>query len=143
MLIKTSNLTDIALDWVVAKCQGYQAVYADGSLRPVFRKCKAVEETWPEYSTDVSECWPIIEQEGITISKTVHGLWEAYKRPTSTQESYQTDDIPLIAAMRCYVASKLGDTVEVPDELVIDQSKELTINKPVYTLNRKAVWPFR
>lgn len=25
---------------------------------------------------------------------------------------------PLIAAMRCYVASKLGDEVEVPDELV-------------------------
>ena len=24
---------------------------------------------------------------------------------------------PLIAAMRCYVASKLGDEVEVPDEL--------------------------
>jgi len=25
---------------------------------------------------------------------------------------------PLIAAMRCYVASKLGDTVEVPEELL-------------------------
>jgi hypothetical protein len=25
---------------------------------------------------------------------------------------------PLIAAMRCYVASKLGDEVEVPDELL-------------------------
>ena len=24
---------------------------------------------------------------------------------------------PLIAAMRCYVASKLGDEVEVPEEL--------------------------
>jgi hypothetical protein len=24
---------------------------------------------------------------------------------------------PLIAAMRCYVASKLGDEVDVPDEL--------------------------
>lgn len=25
---------------------------------------------------------------------------------------------PLIAAMRCYVASKLGDDVDVPEELV-------------------------
>jgi hypothetical protein len=25
---------------------------------------------------------------------------------------------PLIAAMRCYVASKLGDEVEIPDELL-------------------------
>lgn len=24
---------------------------------------------------------------------------------------------PLIAAMRCYVASKLGDTVDIPEEL--------------------------
>ena len=27
---------------------------------------------------------------------------------------------PLIAAMRCYVASKLGDEVDVPDELTLD-----------------------
>jgi hypothetical protein len=27
-------------------------------------------------------------------------------------------DTPLIAAMRCYVASKLGDEVEVPAELI-------------------------
>jgi hypothetical protein len=25
---------------------------------------------------------------------------------------------PLIAAMRCYVASKLGDEVEIPEELI-------------------------
>ena len=25
---------------------------------------------------------------------------------------------PLVATMRCYVASKLGDEVDVPDELV-------------------------
>jgi hypothetical protein len=25
---------------------------------------------------------------------------------------------PLVAAMRCYVASKLGDTVEVPEEIL-------------------------
>ena len=29
----------------------------------------------------------------------------------------QSGDTPLIAAMRCYVASKLGDTVELPEEL--------------------------
>jgi hypothetical protein len=35
------------------------------------------------------------------------------------QASYSvaTGPKPLIAAMRCYVASKLGDEVEVPDEL--------------------------
>jgi hypothetical protein len=30
----------------------------------------------------------------------------------------QNGPTPLVAAMRCYVASKLGDTVEIPDDLV-------------------------
>jgi hypothetical protein len=30
----------------------------------------------------------------------------------------QADEKPLIAAMRCHVASKLGDTVDIPEELV-------------------------
>jgi hypothetical protein len=32
-------------------------------------------------------------------------------------------DTPLIAAMRCYVASKLGDEVEIPNELTEGESK--------------------
>jgi hypothetical protein len=31
---------------------------------------------------------------------------------------YFVGPTPLIAAMRCYVASKLGDEVEVPEELL-------------------------
>jgi hypothetical protein len=30
---------------------------------------------------------------------------------------------PLIAAMRCYVASKLGDDIEIPEELTKGESK--------------------
>jgi hypothetical protein len=30
----------------------------------------------------------------------------------------QQGPTPLIAAMRCYVASKLGDEVEIPEELI-------------------------
>ena len=29
---------------------------------------------------------------------------------------------PLVAAMRCYVASKLGDTVNIPDEIFIEET---------------------
>jgi hypothetical protein len=63
-------------------------------------------------STDWSQGGPIIERERISITHQV-GRWAA-----------QTDDdlfaygpTPLIAAMRCYVASKLGDEVEIPEEL--------------------------
>jgi len=31
--------------------------------------------------------------------------------------SEMTGPTPLIAAMRCYVASRLGDTVEIPEEI--------------------------
>ena len=35
----------------------------------------------------------------------------------SEQWGEESGSTPLIAAMRCYVASKLGDEVEVPEEL--------------------------
>ena len=65
-----------------------------------------------EPSTDWSQGGAIIERERISITHQV-GQWAA-----------QTDDDlfaygppPLVAAMRCYVASKLGDTVDIPAEL--------------------------
>gem|GEM_PF-2663022 len=31
---------------------------------------------------------------------------------------------PLVAAMRCYVASKLGEEVDIPDELKTDKNEK-------------------
>ena len=57
---------------------------------------------------------PIIEREGIGFTQfNDYPQWTA-KHP---QAVYFDGPTPLIAAMRCYVASKLGDEVEVPDEL--------------------------
>jgi hypothetical protein len=121
MKIKTSELTGAALDWAVAKCEGYQAVFTDGTIRPVFRKAQAVEATWPEYSTNWEYGGPIIEREGITLDYDHYGpsrIWEAKHFAfdgTVLQQEY--GPTPLIAAMRCYVASELGDTVDIPEEL--------------------------
>jgi hypothetical protein len=98
MKIKTNELTGAALDWAVAKCED---VYCfDGSYTP---------------STDWSQGGPIIEREGIGFGFGVgidSDQWEAgYTTPE------ETGPTPLIAAMRCYVASKLGDEVNVPEEL--------------------------
>jgi hypothetical protein len=35
-----------------------------------------------------------------------------------SEEAYQEGDTPLVAAMRCYVASKLGDEVEIPEQIM-------------------------
>lgn len=110
MKVKTNELTGAALDWVVAK--------AIGEYKPV-----AV----PTYSTDWAQGGPIIEREGITVSRTDQKSykgqmpWVAYLIEhlfeDEYEHEYQHGPTPLIAAMRCYVASKLGDEVDVPNEL--------------------------
>jgi len=66
------------------------------------------------YSTDWSQGGPIIEREKIATDYD-HDVWNAAKYGLSW---YVGGPTPLIAAMRCYVASKLGDEVDVPEELV-------------------------
>jgi len=106
--VKTSELTEAALDWAVAKCQeaaaGLPAGYWTGAVaRGNFNP-----------STDWSQGGPIIEREGIAIGKGDE-QWAAFAN-ADTEEG-TLGPTPLIAAMRCYVASKLGEEVDVPDEL--------------------------
>ena len=104
MQIRTSELTGSALDWAVAK--------AIGEYRPV-----AV----PNYSTNWAQGGPIIEREGIATSPHDTLGWASFQSHTAIDGVIYKDyfgPTPLIAAMRCYVASKLGDTVEIPDELL-------------------------
>ena len=104
MKVKTSELKDLALDWAVAMCAGLSHKL-HGHI---------------PYSTDWAQGGPIIEREGISIvlDWDVVGefLWGATRIEQSVV-SQAEGTTPLIAAMRCYVASKLGDEVEIPDEL--------------------------
>ena len=103
--MRTSELTGAALDWAVAKCEGYRLdLVPEGSYSP---------------STDWSQGGPIIEREIITLIHPRWDGWTAHKYDDRIEdESYTIDGpTPLIAAMRCYVASKLGDEVAIPNEL--------------------------
>jgi len=114
MKIKTSKLTDAALDWAVCEATGLLAAY------PRVRKDFALQ--WPSTgnqhlhpSTDWSQGGPIIEREEIGIYPgATAGRWMA---AFYGAEAEQYGPTPLIAACRCYVASKLGDEVEIPEEL--------------------------
>ena len=97
--MKTAELTGAALDWAVAKCEG--AWVRDG-----------IDDDCPEYSTDWAYGGPIIERELIELQ--YNGEWKA----TNQLLDYGSGTAPLIAAMRCYVASTLGDEVDVPEELL-------------------------
>jgi len=99
--MKTSELTGAALDWAVAQCENFSVRYG-------------FDDNCPEYSTDWSQGGPIIEREMIELIPQTPALWDAMYRGQHIPNDGPT---PLIAAMRCYVASKLGDDVEIPEEL--------------------------
>lgn len=121
MKIKTSELTGAAFDWAVAKCEGKEAarVQGLGGAVRLFRSVGYDPTPW-QPTINWAQGGPIIEREGITVSQEGY-WWSAYFRNNLFEddgsEHWQTGPTPLIAAMRCYVASKLGDEVDVPDEL--------------------------
>jgi hypothetical protein len=110
--MKTNELTGAALDWAVAKCEGRQEP-------EVVNNFAVAWYTWPNthYSTDWAQGGPIIEREGIHTGQGMDGLWYANK---GISKYHQFGRTPLIAAMRCYVASKLGDDIDIPEELIGD-----------------------
>ena len=105
--MKTSELTGAALDWAVQQCEGAR---------------KDIDFVWwtdDHYtpSTDWAQGGPIIEREEISVN-WASGQWQAHT--ANDQDEYaqiEYGPTPLIAAMRCYVAGKLGETVNVPEEL--------------------------
>jgi hypothetical protein len=64
-----------------------------------------------------SQGGPIIKQEGINIRVLGAGRWEASKWNHEGVEFIFEAATPLTAVMRCYVASKLGDEVEIPEQV--------------------------
>ena len=132
MKVKTSELQGAALDWAVAKCEG-DKVFRPRIGRPdnwdkeaymqrgeddrwVVRVQNPTVAQFVDWTYCPSRSWmqggPIIERErfhvrpfGLSWECSMGGdIW--FKGPT-----------PLVAAMRCYVASKLGDEVAIPEAL--------------------------
>lgn len=116
--MKVSELSGAALDWAVAKAEGlgyrYDEKYGPMCFRPsTVRGVVAWDSAPLPYSTDWAQGGPIIEREEIAIDYDPD-VWNAamYGEPC-----YLSGPTPLVAAMRCYVASKLGDGIEIPKEL--------------------------
>lgn len=113
--MKTSELTGAALDWAVAKCEGEDYCDHDGMNGIGI----AFEAT--RYSTDWSQGGPIIDREKISIMEECNGTWMGSIGGCTDLDMplwQEHGPTPLIAAMRCYVASKLGDDIDVPEELI-------------------------
>jgi hypothetical protein len=156
MKIKTSELTGVALDWAVAKCEGATDLWFD-TVATYWVKLngedRALRYGWAGMSylpsTDWAQGGPIIDRECISVIRADDDfgtdedgycnnvripVWCADRgqQSTTTSTEYQSHDAmfqfyasevtfghtPLIAAMRCYVSSKLGNEVEIPEGLM-------------------------
>lgn len=106
MRIKTSELDGAQLDWAVAKAEGLDISRLSGG-----EFLLADGDFWLP-SENWAQGGPIIEREGICVKKHPD-WWVAYIENNNLAQG----TTPLIAAMRCYVASKLGEEVEIPEEL--------------------------
>ena len=134
--MKTNELTGHALNWAVAMAEGdkvyrprlgrpsnwdKEAYLADGSDdRWVVRVQNPKVAHFVDWTYNPSGDWmqggPIIEREKLDVFCSGN-VWDA-----STGDRHpnviKSGTTPLVAAMRCYVASKLGDEVEIPAELL-------------------------
>ena len=108
--MKTSELSGAALDWAVAKCEELNLRRLSGG-----EFLLSNGDFWFP-SMDWGQGGPIIEREMITVGPAKHEGFMAWAWP---KKDGFWGDSPLIAAMRCYVAAKLGDEVEVPEGLTI------------------------
>jgi hypothetical protein len=109
-----SELSGVALDWAVAKCEGYETIIDKGR---VF--CTSGKYGVFVPATTWSQGGPIIEREEITIMPS-NNQWAAIGEINAKWDCgklWFIGKTTLEAAMRCYVASKLGYEVDIPDEL--------------------------
>lgn len=129
MRIKTSKLIDAALDWAVAKCEGHSLPPFPGR-----GQTRGPKECWINVSpsshetfspsTDWGRGGPIIEREELGLKRNAPCSkgreWEASPSITAKGAGgkWGYGPTPLIAAMRALVQSKLGDEVDVPEELL-------------------------
>lgn len=128
MKVKTSEAKDQVLDYLVAVCAGFSE-YLENDLPLSYADADGKSVSWNP-STNWAQGGPIIEREKLGVWWATHYVdgdgveygnhW--YCETGCTDDNYDSQHLaegptPLIAAMRCYVASKLGDEVEIPEEL--------------------------
>lgn len=122
MKIKTNTLTGAALDWAVAKCEELRGVkFGEGFYGEKLLLDENEFGHRLSYSTNWAQGGPIIDREAHNLFKHNGGTkWCCacnVSRDGYTAIVTADGPTPLIAAMRCYCRTKLGDEVEMPREL--------------------------
>lgn len=125
MKLKTKDLTGAALDWAVAKCEGIEVSIGNSGTLYVIRGYSPIEY---KPRKDWSQGGPIMGREISRVFKNVGGTYSAQieheiDHPLVAHKllagwTNASGPTMLAAAMRCWVISKLGDEIDVPEELL-------------------------
>lgn len=119
--MKTSELTGAALDFAVEIANNPElewgvSIGLHWASNTIVNPALNEPDCYRHPSSNWAQGGPIIEQEQITVR-----FWRNESFCTaylnSDNAEWAMGGTPLEAAMRCYVASKLGDEVDIPKEL--------------------------
>ena len=117
--MKTVNVSELigdALDWAVAECEGYTATFKPNEVVYVHPNGEWHHNGNWRPSLNWAQGGPIIEREKIRLDPRESSWHAQIWCEDETEVRYC--NTPLIAAMRCYVASRFGKTIDIPDCLV-------------------------
>jgi hypothetical protein len=134
MKVKTSEAKDQVLSYLVANCiyKPDEFVISRGRVFVYgYRYQPLHAANYFDPSSNWAQGGPIIEREKLGVWWATHYVDDEgveygnhwYAEPGCTDDNADkpyrvaTGPTPLIAAMRCYVVNKLGDEVEVPNEM--------------------------
>lgn len=111
--MNVADLDGRVLDYWVSRASGVNAYQLQDSQLIIDFECTDYGVITYNPSTSWRLAGPIIENHKISIAWTEDG-WEASKS-LGERHRYFSEKSPLVAAMRCFVASKLGN--RVPEEV--------------------------
>jgi hypothetical protein len=136
MKINTNELEGFRLNWMVAICEGKAfKLHHDALLAGNVMEGWWISGFYPDpnkwiqvtdcedrfqYTTSWRLTGPLIERESICLQKDVHGQqWHACIQGIACghDQYWRRGRTAIEAALRCYVGSKFGNEVELPDAL--------------------------
>lgn len=118
MKVKTAELSGVQLDYAVAKAKGLRLSILAGEAVNVTENGDVFHHV--RFTQFWSLCGTLVEDNKLHISHNPSG-----RRPDepwfccdSSETFWSTGESAMLAICRAVVASKLGDTVDIPDELM-------------------------
>ena len=115
MQVKTAELEKVALDYALAKAEGKEFCIANNLCDE--KRIWLHGGTWAYMHTDPNICIGLIDQHKISLSPNP---WFAKALVVGGESRFITAFGSTLAeaVARCVVSLKIGDVVEIPDELM-------------------------